>query len=129
MTKEDSRDVLKPLFDTPIYTRSFRPPGYKKYTIVAIRNLPKNDENTVVNVIMKKNGNRKGTLFTQFFACELEDKKYKLYSTKPLWSTNLTDFFIMMEANQMMAFRNIKMQKQYKYELGCNKNKYPEYWL
>ena len=129
MTTKNAPPEFIHLFDISIYTRSFKSPGYKKYTIVDIRNLPEPNENSMVTLIMKKNGNRKGTLFTQIFACEYKDGKYELHSTKPLWSTNLTEFFIMMEANKMMVFKNIKMKKQYKYELAQNKFKHPEYWL
>ena len=129
MKKDQAPEHFKHLFDTPIYTRSFRPPGHRKYTIVDIRHLPEQGQNTMVTLIMKKNGNRKGTLFTQIFACEISDGEYKLHSIKPVWATNLTDFFLMLENNGMLAFSGIKTQKQYLYELSCNKKKYPEHWL
>ena len=122
MTREQAPKEMKHLFDTPLYARSYRAPGYRRYSIIEIRDRtsPK------VTIIMTKNGDRKNTRFVKVFF-KIEDDK--LVSTSGVWCTSISEFFLKMEANKILASKSIRAMDQYQYELKCNKIKYPENWL
>ena len=129
MKKHEAPENQQHLFDTEIFAFTRKLPTYDKYTIEDIRGLPKNGYGSVVTLIMTKNGNRKKTLYTATFACELTDWGYKLFSTKNKWSTSLGEHFQKMEAIETTYHGDARDKPSYKKELQENKNRFPEYWL
>jgi len=128
MKKHEAPENQQHLFDTELFAYRRKLPTYTKYTIEDIRGLPKNGQNSVVTLVLSKNGNRKKTLYTVTFACELTDCGYKLFSTKNKWSTSLCEHFQKMEVIGTYH-GDVKHNPSYKKELQENKDKWPEYWL
>jgi len=128
MKKHEAPENQQHLFDTELFAYRRKSPTYAKFTIEDIRGLPENGYGSVVTLVVSKNGNRKKTLYTVQFACELTDWGYKLFSTKNKWSTSLGEHFQKMEASKEYT-NDARTTSSYKKELQENKDRFPEYWL
>ncbi len=124
-TKEDIPAHLAHLFDTPIFKKSRKGAGFKKFTIKKLIFILGDTSTVRVSAIVIGNHCRKKTKHSLAFIF----KDGKLIPTVKYLYTSILDYYLWMESDNALHKRFMKQSTQYKYELSKIKMKNPEFFL
>ena len=129
------------LWDQPIYMKTNRGAGYRKYIIQRITYLPDSIEH--FKELQKKGPVKvmvalRGTHFTEkskdiFATLPLElnndTAEFQIQNSRRVYFASPLDYFVTVESLNIAFYRKRRKGKQYQFELQQIKTKYPEYFL